>query len=242
MSRVRDLLQHGAMGADPSGMVAVTQIDTSVTGPTMRRARELAGLDLGGGARSVGVRRSELRSIERGRRPVRLDVLERAVEAYGDDGVALPPRQDLVHPSDPTLLVVGDETVRIDPLRSGNDGLLADYVAAVRRQRGLGPADDVPFRSHDMVQLARVLDLSAGDLESQLERVAGLEPDSARSSTRTLVLTGLCLAVAGARPDQERSDDAAWLIRGAGGSRPVALRAARLDELEHLIAELRSAP
>ncbi len=205
----------------------------------MRRARELALLDLTAGARALEVRRTELRSIERGRRMPDVAVLERAVLVYGADELVLPPRQDLDHPTDPTLLVVGEETIRVDPGRAGNQQVLVDYVAAVRRQRRVGPGATVPLRSHDLVQLAGVLDLAATDLEAQLAEVSSLQPEPARRSARRLVLTGLCLATAEApSPRSERS----------GGSRPsrehreVSGRrpSARFDEIERLMAEFRS--
>lgn len=207
----------------------------------MRRARELAGLDLTGGSRAIGIGRGELRSVERGRRVVSTAVLERAIEVYGSDGLALPPRRDLVHPSDPTLLVIGDETVRLDPGRADDREVLAAYVAAVRRQRGLLPDEEVPFRSHDLVALARVLDLSAVDLEQQLSSAARLATDRARRAARSLVLTGLSFVAVGATPSPGTDADSSWLARGTVGASAPTERPSCLDELEGLMADLRSA-
>lgn len=207
----------------------------------MRRARELAELDLTAGALAVGVRRRELRAVERGRREIDPSLVERAVDAYGGDDLHLPPRRDLVGPSDPEHLVVGEERIRIDPGRADDVGLLVGYVAAVRRQRGLGPEEAVPFRSHDLVQLAAVLDLSREDLEGRLSEIAGLGGAPARRSVRMLVLTGLSLALQGLRPERTGTGDSSWLARDAGPSAPRRIGADRLGEIEDLMAELRSA-
>ncbi|UDY35329.1 helix-turn-helix domain-containing protein [Dermatobacter hominis] len=188
-------------------------MDTLTTGPTMRRARELAGMGRADAAQRVGVGRRELRGIERGRCAPTPEVLDRALAAYGGDELELPPRQDLVHPTDPHLLVVGDDLVRVDPFRDDDAQVLVDYVAAVRRQRRLGRDAEVRFRSHDLVQLATVLDLTAGDLERRLAAVTGTGDAAARRAARLLVLTGLAMALAGARavPDVV-VPDAPWVL------------------------------
>ena len=169
-----------------------------MAGVAMRRARELAGIDRATAATEMGVPRRDLRAIERGRRGADVAVLERAIDLYGGASLDLPPRVDLVHPSDPYLLVIGDEQVRVDPFRDDDGEVLAEYVAAVRRQRGLETAAVVRFRSHDLVQLASVLDLSSGDLADRLRRLTGLDRDPAIQAARRLVLTGLALAIVGA--------------------------------------------
>ncbi|HNG24650.1 MAG TPA: helix-turn-helix transcriptional regulator [Microthrixaceae bacterium] len=179
-----------------------------MAGPALRRAREMAGLDRADAARRVGVGRRDLRGIESGVRPVSTAVLERAISVYGDDDLDLPPRQDLRHPTHPHLLVIGDEVVHVDPFRDDDSDVLADYVAAVRRQRGLGPDAEIRFRSADLVQLASVLDLAAPDLERRLRRAAKMDDVPARRAARLLVLTGLALALAGATERSAR--DMAW--------------------------------
>lgn len=179
-----------------------------MAGPALRRAREMAGLDRADAARRVGVGRRDLRGIESGVRPVSTTVLERAISVYSDDDLDLPPRQDLRHPTHPHLLVIGDEVVHADPFRDDDSDVLADYVAAVRRQRGLDPDAEVHFRSADLVQLASVLDLAAPDLERRLRRAAGMDDVPARRAARLLVLTGLALALAGATERSVR--DMAW--------------------------------
>lgn len=233
-------LQGGQLHADPLHMVAEPEPNTARTGPTLRRARELACLDLTAGARALDVRRSELRSIERGRRAAGVDLLERAVRTYGDDGLVLPPRQDLLHPVDPTLLVVGDEMLSIGPEPHDDERVLADYVAAVRRQRRVALDAPVPFRAHDLVQLAGVLDLASPELERQLGELARLPSEPAHRSARCLVLTGLCLAVEQGRPPSVDAGDGSWLARDRCG---VGVRApsTRFDEIEQLMAEFRSA-
>jgi transcriptional regulator with XRE-family HTH domain len=186
-------------------------MNTASTGQTMRRARELAGIGRGAAAERVGIGRRELRGIERGRSAPTVEVLDRALSAYGADELVLPPRQDLLHPTDPHLLVVGDDLVHVDPFRSDDGQVLADYVAAVRRQRGIGPDAEVRFRSHDLVQLATVLDLTADDLERLLAEATG-GAGSAHRVARLLVLTGLAMALAGARAVPAVVDPpAAWV-------------------------------
>ena len=180
-------------------MAAMTATPHVPVGPTMRRARELAGLDRGVAASGLGVRARDLRVIESGRRPADVVLVERALQVYGGDRLDLPPRQDLIHPLDRNVLVVGDEQVRIDPNRSDDTAVLVGYVAAVRRQRGLEVAAVVRFRANDLVQLAAVLDLEATDLVDRLRRVTGLDSDPAVQAARRIVLAGLALAIAGPR-------------------------------------------
>lgn len=214
---------------------------TVVAGPALRRARELAGMDRSAAARAVGVRRRDLRGIEAGYRPAATTVLERALSVYGDEDLDLPPRQDLRHPTDPNLLVIGDEVVRVDPFRDDDRRVLADYVAAVRRQRGLDPEAEVPFRSADLVQLASVLDLAAPDMERQLRLAAGMDDVSARRAARLLVLTGLALALAGASERLRR--DSAWSPPLAGVPLfDVEARSARTRPFDHRMAAAGSAP
>jgi len=235
------LLQRPEQRADLWNMITALESERSTTGPMMRHARELAGLRLGRGASVLGIGWVELRAIERGRRSAPRDVLERAIEAYGDIELMLPPRQDLIRYGDPTCLVVGEEVVRLDPGRNGNEGLLCEYVAAVRRQRGLDVKAPVAFRAHDLVQLAGVLDLGTVELERQLAEVAGLPSDPARRAARTLVLTGLCLVVAGMGSAVLASGEMTWLSGDLRADVPPSEVSSRLGELEELMAQLRSA-
>ena len=169
-----------------------------MAGLAMRRARELAGIDRASAASEMGVGRWDLRAIESGRRGADVAVVERAIDIYGGARLDLPPRVELVHPADPYLLVIGDEQVRVDPFRDDDGEVLAAYVDAVRRQRGLESAAVVRFRSDDLVQLASVLDLSSADLAERLRRLTGLDRDPAIQAARRLILTGLAMAIAGA--------------------------------------------
>lgn len=143
-------------------------------------------------------------------------MVERALRIYGGDHLELPPRQDLVNPLDPSVLVIGDERVPIGPDRGDNTAVLADYVAAVRRQRGLEPAAVVRFRSNDLVQLATVLDLTSTDLEDRLRRITGLDRDPAVQAARRLVLTGLALAIVGETRETRETTASAWTPSAAG--------------------------
>lgn len=213
-------------------------MDTLSTGLTMRRARELAGMSRGAAAERVGIARRELREIERGHAAPSVDVLDRALTVYGGDDLVLPPRQDLVHPTDPHLLVVGHDLVRVDPFRDDDSQVLADYVAAVRRQRRLTDHAEVRFRAHDLVQLANVLDLTAADLEVRLAEATGTGSDPAHRAARLLVLTGLAMALAGATTTTT-AEDHAWVLPAV--DRPlfdVAARPAPVDAVEPAPAPL----
>lgn len=169
-----------------------------MAGVAMRRARELAGVDRSTAATEIGVGRWDLRAIESGRRGADVAVVQRAIDLYGGERLDLPQRVDLVSPADPYLLVIGDEQVQVDPFRDDDGEVLAAYVAAVRRQRGLEPAAVVRFRAVDLVQLASILDLSSGDLADRLRRLTGLDRDPAIQAARRLVLTGLAMAIVAA--------------------------------------------
>lgn len=240
-----------ALEPDPSG------IEINGTGPTLQRARMLSGRTASESARAVGVTRRELRDVERGRRSATVDLVDRAVRAYGGDELALPRRRDLVHPEDPTLLLIGTDSVRVDPCRTSDREVLERYVAAVRRQRGIGVGEPVPFRSHDLVQLAGVLDLASEDLDSQLRDVVGMGPGDSLRTVRMLVLTGLCLAVAGATWDgiepAERStlsrladrptvnaSQTSWLSRDQGRSASSVMPSLRLEALAELMVNGRA--
>jgi hypothetical protein len=95
------------------------------------------------------------------------------------------------------VLVVGHERIPVDPTRPDDRELLSSYVAAIRRQRGLGPGDPVTFRAADVAALAGVLDLTGDDLEPALRTAAGMNGPGARRTAQRLVLTALCVLAAG---------------------------------------------
>lgn len=176
-------------------------ISADTTGPTLRRARELAALRERPAARALGIRRSRLRDWESGTAVPDADEMARAIELYSADLRQIwPDRQPLVSVDEPGVLVVGDERidVRTDPMVTAdgvtdidNRVVLTRYLAAVRRQRGLEPTDTIDLRANDLASLAAVLDLDDAALETELMTLLDLTPAGARWATRVMVVGGL---------------------------------------------------
>lgn len=173
-------------------VVDTTDMEPSSAALTLRRARELAGLEPRAAAERLGLPSRQLRAYETGRWPVPAEVLSEAVAAYGSPEVVVPPRVSLLTAGDSKSFVVGAERVERTSVLD-NRSLLRRYVAAVRRQRGLGPADPVEFRSADIVVLAGLLDLTDADLERQLRDASGSSGGAAHRAARAMVLSGLAL-------------------------------------------------
>jgi len=173
---------------------------TTTTGGALRRARELAGLSTGGAARRMGVPSSTVRAWETGRATPTATQVEAAARLYGNDLAQMwPDRTPLAHPSRPGVLVVGEETVDLgsDELgrRPDNHTVLVQYLAAVRRQRGMAPRERIELRGNDIVSLARVLDLDDADLDAELQQLLDLTPTGSRMTVRAMVVASL-MAVA----------------------------------------------
>jgi hypothetical protein len=180
------LLSDGGDVVDTAGM------DPSRAALTLRRARELAGIEPRDAAGRLGLPTRQLMAYETGRWPVPTEVLSDAVAAYGSSEVVLPPRVSLRAAGDSDAIVVGAERIERIPTL-GNRELLRRYVSAVRRQRGLGPADPVELRTADVVALAGLLDLTDADLQRQLRDVSGSSGSAAHRAARSMVLSGLVL-------------------------------------------------
>ncbi len=164
-------------------------------GPRLRRARELSGMRERSAAKSLGVRRAQLRAWESGADTPDADELARLVELYSADLAQVwPDRQPLLSQTEPGVLVVGEERVELF-LEPGqpidNRTVLRHYLAAVRRQRGEATDARVDLRAADIDSLATVLDLGDADLESQLEELLDLTPAGARFTARAMMVGGL---------------------------------------------------
>lgn len=174
---------------------------TMTTGHALQRARELADMSERAAARSLGVRRSTLRAWEAEQRAPDADQLAAAVRLYSVDLETIwPDRRPLISAEEPDVLRVGAERVPVetDPVidpdgvrRVDNRVVLTRYLAAVRRQRGLGPTERVDLRADDIASLAHVLDLDDDALESELAELLDLTPAGARWTMRALVVGGL---------------------------------------------------
>ncbi len=165
------------------------QPSTYDTGRALRRARELSGLTERSAARSLGVRRARLRGWEQGSTPMDADELSRAIRLYSADLDEIwPERRPIVSDAVPGVLFVGDERLEVD---GTNRTVLTRYLAAVRRQRGLGADASVELRANDIASLANVLDLSDTALESELAELLDLTPAGARVTARALAVGAL---------------------------------------------------
>ncbi len=146
-------------------------------------------------AKAVGVRRTQLRAWESGTELPDADELARLVELYSADLAQVwPDRQPLLSPTEPGVLIVGDERVELflEPGRPiDNRTVLMRYLAAVRRQRSEATDTRVELRAADIDSLATVLDLSDVDLERQLAELLDLTPAGARFTARAMMVGGL---------------------------------------------------
>lgn len=174
---------------------------TAPTGARMRRARELTGMSERAAARALRVRRTQLRAWERGELVPDADDMAAVINLYSVDLARVwPDRQPLLSPEEPGVLIVGDERIELDdvavPTAGGgitidNRSVLTTYLTAVRRQRGLGPNEQVELRAADLSALAGVLDLDDAGLESLLAELLQLTPAGARWAARAMVVGGL---------------------------------------------------
>jgi transcriptional regulator with XRE-family HTH domain len=176
--------------------VDTTDMETLTAALTLRRARELAGVDPHDAARRLGVRPGQLRAYEAGQCAVPASVLSDAAAVYGAPEVTVVSGVDLPVPGDPRFIAVGTERIPVADAHHDNPALLQRYVAAVRRQRGLGPHGPVELRAADVAMLAGLLDLTDEDLERQLGEASGASTGSTRRAARSLVLSGLVILAA----------------------------------------------
>jgi transcriptional regulator with XRE-family HTH domain len=182
------------------------------TGRKLRRARELSDLRPGTAARALGIRRARLRDWESGRSVPDADELARAVQLYSADlNHIWPDREPLISPEEPGVLIVGDDRIEAYSDTGSTTGpgqvatrpavdnrvVLSRYIAAVRRQRGVGPDDPVELRAQDVSALATVLDLDDMLLEVQLMDLLDLTPAGARWTARAMVVGALMAVGAG---------------------------------------------
>jgi len=179
-------------------------LDESTTGQTLRRLRELSGMNERTAARRLGVRRAELRDWEEHRAAPDAAQLTRAIDVYGQDAeTTLAIRRPLTEPDRPGVLVVGDEEIVIaDHVRTAatshqaNEAVLASYLAAVRRQRSLAADAPVQLRSADISSLSIELDLTDDHLQDLLADLLQLTPAGAQYTTRALLVGGLVALMA----------------------------------------------
>ncbi len=176
-------------------------LDTITTGHALRRSRELAGLSERAAARALGVRRATLRDWESDRVLPDATQVELAAITYGRGAENIwAERTPLIDPAQPGVLVVGSEQVHVwpdgDPSAVDNRDVIARYLAAVRRQRGVEEHDDIRLRSDDLAALSLVLDLDDDGLQQILMDLLDLTPAGAQWAIRSMVVGGLVAMVA----------------------------------------------
>jgi transcriptional regulator with XRE-family HTH domain len=176
-------------------------LDTITTGHALRRSRELSGLSERAAARALGVRRATLRAWEADQATPDAEQIELATVVYGhgtEDVWA--ERAPLVDPEQPGLLVVGSERITVwsngDAGQVDNRDVIARYLAAVRRQRGVEDHDDIALRADDLGALSMVLDLDDDELQSILMELLDLTPAGAQWAIRSMLVGGLVAMVA----------------------------------------------
>lgn len=169
---------------------------TTSTGGALRRARELAGLSVGGAARRMGIAGELLRAWETGQLAPSDEQVEVAARLYGNDLAHLwPERTPMLDPEQPGVAVIGTETIDVGPdefgRRPANSVILTRYIDAVRRQRGLEPHERFALRGADIAALSTVLDLDDARLEDELQRCFDLTPIGSRMTVKAMAIAAL---------------------------------------------------
>jgi transcriptional regulator with XRE-family HTH domain len=122
----------------------------------------------------------KLRAYEKGEEPVPAEVCTRLAELYGESLTAHVPLR--VAP----------------PIEQGDtNDVLAQYVALVRRLRGVRNGDTFPLRANDLAALSAALELDTDTVEQHIVDALGCSRDEARSLHRELLSRRIVLPVAG---------------------------------------------
>lgn len=181
------------------------------TGMRVSAAREAKDLSLRRAARRLGVSPRALRGWERGREAIPYAVRLSMVELYGI------PRQELA-PDRPAQAEqdAANGTIRIGSVTftltassaaGADDDSLRDFLAAVRRERGLAPGAALKVRDSDAVLLAELLGGTADEIVRNLRRLLGVSEKEAvelgrwmfrRTAVAGALAVGLAAGVVGA--------------------------------------------
>lgn len=140
-----------------------------------------------------------MRAWENQQRVPSADELDSIIDLYGaglDD--LLGPRQPLESADHPGVLVIGDVIVDTNEIRARivdvtecNRTIVSTYLQAVRHVRGDDDVEQPALRSKDLIDLARVLDVSDHDLDRLFADEFGLPTRAARRASRALMVAGL---------------------------------------------------
>lgn len=158
-----------------------------------------SGLSRRRAARRIGVSRGVLRSWEDQRSVPTASGLDAAIDLYGT-GLEdlLGSRQPLESPDEPGVLFVGEHRIDTNTMRlvtpdlaECNRRILSSYLDAVRRARGYRDDERPALRSDDLIELARVLDVSDHHLDRLLAVQLDLDTATARRTSRALMVAGL---------------------------------------------------
>lgn len=165
----------------------------------LERLRTMSGFSRRRAARRMGVSASTVRSWEDQRSVPTVGQLDSMVDLYGtglDD--LLGPREPLESSERPGVLVIGDRTVDTNEIRARvadvtecNRRIVVAYLDAVRDVRGYSSSTQPPLRSKDLIDLARVLDVSDHQLDQMFADEFGLSPPNAQRASRALMVAGL---------------------------------------------------
>ncbi len=122
----------------------------------------------------------KLRAYENGDEPVPADVCARLAEVYGESLTAHVPLR--VAPA-------------IEP--GDTEAVIAQYVALVRRLRGVREGDTFPLRANDLAALSAALEIDSDMIEQHIVDALGCSRDEARTLHRELLSRKVVLPVAG---------------------------------------------
>lgn len=165
----------------------------------LERLRTMSGLSVRTAAKRIGVKPSTLRSWEERHAVPSPTELDAALAVYGsrvED--LLPPRQPLESPNWPGVLVVGAHTIDTNEIRRAvpdvaecNRRILVAYLDVVKQVRGLGSDERPALRSNDLLELARVLDISDHHLDELLVSELQLSEPHDDRTIHALLVAGL---------------------------------------------------
>ena len=149
-------------------------------GALLRAGRKRRGWKRKHVAAIAHVNANKLRAYEKGEEPVPPEVCARLAEIYGESLTAHVPLR--VAP----------------PIAQGDtEDVIAQYVALVRRLRGVRNGRSFPLRANDLAALSATLEIDSDIIEERIVAALGCSRDEARSLHRELLSRRVVLPVAG---------------------------------------------
>ncbi len=149
-------------------------------GELLRASRKRRGWKRKHVAAIAHISADKLRAYENGDETIPPEVCTRLAEVYGESLTAHVPLR--VAP----------------PIEAGDtEAVIAQYVALVRRLRGVRNREGFPLRAHDLAALSAALELDNETIEQHIVDALGCSRDEARSLHRELLSRKVVLPVAG---------------------------------------------